>query len=186
LLIPEPHRPERDSYLANHLETGRPKIIGSSGRELTGKRKDGSIFPIDLSIGEVDVAGRRMFTGVVRNITKRKLSEMRIAADLDAMKRLHRVGIECASAENALKYCLEVILEAAVAIAGANKGTLHLFDQTSGTLTIAGHLGFEEPFLKYFASVSEGTSACGIAMKSGERVVVEDVTQNEYSPGALH
>ena len=110
----------------------------------------------------VNVAGRRIFTGVVRDITERKRAETHLAADLDAMKRLHRVGIECASSENELKYCLEKILEAAAAIAGANKGTIQLFDQTSGTLTLASQVGFDETFLKDFSCVNEGTtSSCG-------------------------
>src|SRR5215475_11041209 len=89
MLMPEPYGLEHDTYLANYLETGQAKIIGSSGRELTGKRKDGSIFPIELAIGEVEVAGRKMFTGIVRDITKRKQTQEHqalLVAELD-----HRV-----------------------------------------------------------------------------------------------
>jgi PAS domain S-box-containing protein len=89
MLMPELYRSEHDTYLANYLETGQAKIVGSSGRELTGQRKDGSIFPIELAIGEVDVDGRKIFTGIVRDITERKRTEDHqalLVAELD-----HRV-----------------------------------------------------------------------------------------------
>jgi PAS domain S-box-containing protein len=89
MLMPEPYCQEHDTYLVNYLETGHAKIIGSSGRVVAGQRKDHSIFPIELAIGEVDVAGRRMFTGIVRDITERKQAEEHqaiLVAELD-----HRV-----------------------------------------------------------------------------------------------
>jgi PAS domain S-box-containing protein len=89
MLMPEQFRAKHDTYLVNYLETGQAKIIGSSGRELTGKRKDDSIVPIELAVGEVDVAGRKMFTGIVRDITERKRTEAHqalLVAELD-----HRV-----------------------------------------------------------------------------------------------
>src|SRR5215469_800099 len=133
---------------------------------------------------EFDAAGRLMrLKGLTRDITERKQANMRIAADLDVMKRLHRVGIECARNENKLNHCLDEILEAAIAIVSANKGNIQLFDQLSGTLTIAAQRGFEEPFLKYFGRVSDTKSACGAALQSGERVLVEDVTQSEIFIG---
>jgi PAS domain S-box-containing protein len=88
MLMPEPYRGEHHSYLNNYLTTGRAKIIGV-GRAVTGQRKDGTIIPIDLAISEMTVAGRRMFTGVVRDITERKRAEERqklLIAELD-----HRV-----------------------------------------------------------------------------------------------
>lgn len=71
VLMPEPFRSNHDSYLANYLTSGRPKIIGI-GREALGQRRDGTIFPIDLSVGEFVVGERRMFTGIVRDITERR------------------------------------------------------------------------------------------------------------------
>jgi PAS domain S-box-containing protein len=74
MLMPEPYRREHDGYLRAYLSTGQGNVIGP-GREVTGQRKDGSIFPMELSVSEMAVSRRRMFTGVVRDITERKQIE---------------------------------------------------------------------------------------------------------------
>jgi PAS domain S-box-containing protein len=74
LLMPEPFRHEHGSYLDNYHQTGHAKIIGI-GREVMGRRKDGALFPMDLSVSEVKLAERRIFTGFVRDITGRKNAE---------------------------------------------------------------------------------------------------------------
>jgi len=70
MLMPSPDRERHDGYLKNYLETGQKKIIGI-GREVEGRRKDGSVFPMDLSVAETFVGERRMFTGIVRDATER-------------------------------------------------------------------------------------------------------------------
>lgn len=78
VLMPEPYRSQHDTYIANYLRSGHAKIIGI-GREVVGQHKDGSVFPMDLSVGEVQLAEGRLFTGIVRDITERKNAESRLA-----------------------------------------------------------------------------------------------------------
>ena len=78
MLMPPPYREEHDGYVANYIRTGNAKVIGGT-REVAGRRKDGSEFPIDLAVGEVQVEGKRLFTGFVRDITARKHAEREVA-----------------------------------------------------------------------------------------------------------
>jgi two-component system sensor kinase FixL len=74
MLMPTPYHEMHDGYLARYMQTGEKRIIGI-GREVIGKRKDGTIFPMELAVAEMKLGERRMFTGVVRNITERKRAE---------------------------------------------------------------------------------------------------------------
>jgi PAS domain S-box-containing protein len=76
LLMPSPDREQHDRYLARYLRTGEARIIGV-GRELTGRRKDGSEVPLFLSIGEFSLGGERLFTGILRDITERRRADER-------------------------------------------------------------------------------------------------------------
>ncbi|WP_240374925.1 PAS domain S-box protein [Bacillus piscicola] len=74
MLMPEPYKSEHDSYIDNYVETGHARIIGI-GREVVGKRKDGSTFPMDLAVSEFFMEDDIHFVGIVEDITERKETE---------------------------------------------------------------------------------------------------------------
>jgi PAS domain S-box-containing protein len=74
ILMPEPHHSAHDQYVANYLRTGIKNVIGIN-RETTARRKDGTLFQAELAVSEVIVGDRRLFTGLVRDITERKKAE---------------------------------------------------------------------------------------------------------------
>src|SRR5215510_1907044 len=90
MLMPSPYRERHDSYLEHYLRTGERRIIGI-GRVVVGRRKDGSTFPMELAVGEASVNGRRVFTGFIRDLTERQLTENRLQ-ELLHVSRLSDVG----------------------------------------------------------------------------------------------
>lgn len=74
VLMPAPHRANHDGYLNSYIDTGQRKIIGI-GREVEGLRKDGSIFPMHLSVGEFEVDGEQFFTGIIHDLSKHRAAE---------------------------------------------------------------------------------------------------------------
>lgn len=74
MLMPEPYHGEHDRYISNYNHSGEAKIIGI-GREVEGRRKDGSIFPLDLAVAKLELDGAVIYSGIVRDISERKASE---------------------------------------------------------------------------------------------------------------
>jgi PAS domain S-box-containing protein len=74
MLMPEPYAGEHDNYIRHYRQTGQRKIIGI-GREVTGRRKDGSTFPMHLSVSECEIAGKCHFAGIIRDLTAREKAE---------------------------------------------------------------------------------------------------------------
>src|SRR3546814_15073877 len=82
MLMPSPDRERHDGYIHHYLTTGEKRIIGI-GRLTSARRRDGSTFPIELSVGVVQDEGRRLFTGFIRDLTESQQAERRVA-DLQA------------------------------------------------------------------------------------------------------
>jgi PAS domain S-box-containing protein len=74
LLMPEPYRSEHDGYIRQYRHTGKRRIIGI-GREVTGQRKDGTTFPMHLSVSEYEIDGERHFAGIVHDLTSERQAE---------------------------------------------------------------------------------------------------------------
>jgi two-component system sensor kinase FixL len=77
LLMPSPYREQHDGYLARYFATGERRVIGR-GRVVVGLRKDGSTFPMELAVGEMEGSGRQAFTGFVRDLTERQETQRRL------------------------------------------------------------------------------------------------------------
>jgi PAS domain S-box-containing protein len=77
VLMPPPYYHEHDAYIAGYLRTGQKKIIGI-GREVAGRRKDGAIFPAELAVSEAWLGERRVFVGIVRDVSERKRAEQEL------------------------------------------------------------------------------------------------------------
>jgi PAS domain S-box-containing protein len=126
----------------------------------------------------------------VAEITKHKQIEAdlraqqeRVAADLEALTRLHEVGNHCVRPGNDVEGCMALILDTAIFLTGASKGKLQLLDSASGRLVIEAQRGFDKPFLDFFSHGHGKETAWGAAMLSKRRVMVEDVIESPLFAG---
>ena len=87
--MPSPEHEEHDRYLERYLATGEAKIIGV-GREVTGRRRDGTVFPVHLSVAEMRIGGERKFTGLLHDLTRRQGLSRRASGQPGALARGHR------------------------------------------------------------------------------------------------
>ncbi|MCG6553693.1 MAG: PAS domain S-box protein [Candidatus Magnetominusculus sp. LBB02] len=117
-LMPEPFHSAHDMYLNNYLTTGVTKIIGI-GREVKGRRKDGSIFPMELAVNAIHDEGTVSFVGVITDISERKEKEKRLSEQLKLAKFRADVGVILASSAS-LQVMLRQFTEHIVAYLGVS------------------------------------------------------------------
>lgn len=90
-IMPSEYAHAHDSYVHNYLETGHKKIIGI-GREVHGQHKDGTVFPLELSVGEAATPGGRQFIGILRDLRPRKQIEDRLRKTQDQLVHMTRIS----------------------------------------------------------------------------------------------
>jgi PAS domain S-box-containing protein len=154
--------------------------------ELIHTRKDGArIVVFSRWTPEWDAKKERLVSVLQTNtdITERKQAEALIAADLRDMTLLNQLSNRLVREGSDFDRNLNAVIDTAIAITGADRGNLQLLDPTTRALTMAAQRGFEEPFLNFFASVRDDASACAAALRSGERVSVQDVRESEIFAG---
>ena len=112
MLMPTPYHEEHDGYLSHYTRTGEKHIIGI-GREVSGRRKDGSTFPMNLSVGEGVVRGDRIFLGIITDISERQARDRQIQelqAEMLHVSRLTDMGQVAAGLAHELNQPLTAIL----------------------------------------------------------------------------
>ena len=119
-----------------------------------------------------------------RATAEQKHHEAQIDSQLHAMGLLNAVGQRCLTAGSDVETILGELVEAAIALTGAAKGNLQLFDPSCEGLKLAAHRGFDEPFLNFFDVVTTQTTVCELAMKLHHRVIISDVVKCEALAGA--
>jgi two-component system, LuxR family, sensor kinase FixL len=124
MLMPNPYRDAHDGYLHRYMTTGERRIIGI-GRVVVGERRNGSTFPMELSVGEMRSGDRRFFTGFVRDLTERQATERRLQ---DVQGELVHVGRLTAMGEMASALAHE-LNQPLSAVANYVKGSVRLLDE---------------------------------------------------------
>ena len=184
---------KREFFLLN--QTGREVPVLISFAQLQPETNSISIVVTDLTAQkELEEELRKAKSGLEDQVAERtkelRESESRLfrilehsAADLKAMRRLNEIGTRCARDGNDEAGCLDEILKVAIEISGAEKGNVQLVDPETGLLKVTTQHGFEPGFLEFFAGGTEA-SACGLALESQQRVIVEDVQQSALFVGS--
>ncbi|MBU3917110.1 CHASE domain-containing protein [bacterium] len=90
ILMPEPFHSHHDVFLNNYVQSRRPRIIGI-GREVMGKKKDGSTFPMRLAVGEMKSESESLFVGIITDITKQKIAEQDLMEAKEQAEQANRV-----------------------------------------------------------------------------------------------
>jgi PAS domain S-box-containing protein len=166
-------------------------IVGLANHTVLMAR-DGTERPIDDSAAPIkDVAGKMLGVVMVfRDVTERRRadealrsSQTQLSAELAAMTRLHNLTTRLLNSTD-LHTVLEAILDSAIALQDAQFGNIRLYNRENQSLEIMAQRGFNADFLEHFRAIRrEDDSASGRAMRTGTRVVIEDVeTDPQYSP----
>jgi PAS domain S-box-containing protein len=184
LIIP-PDRLDEEPGILSRLKRGERV----NHFETVRRRKDGTLLDISLTISPVrDAQGKIIGASkIARDISERRRAEKAIqalnaqlTAELSAMTRLQKLSTRLVL-EGDLTESLGEIVDAGLEITGANMGNIQLFEDDG--FRIVSHCGFGEPFAEFFNRGCDGDATCGMALKRGERIIVEDVAESPVFAG---
>ncbi|MBE0469834.1 MAG: PAS domain S-box protein [Methyloprofundus sp.] len=185
MLMPSPHREAHDSYIHNYLSTGVERIMGI-GREMEGQKKDGSLFPMELSVSQITHKGQIQFVGMVRDITERKRIDRMKSEFVSTVS--HELRTPLTSIAGALGLIVggklgEMPIQAQKMIGIAHKNTLRLSHLINDLLDmekmVSGKLHFEmqvQPLLPILEQALENSQTYGAEQKIS-LILEADITQ---------
>jgi PAS domain S-box-containing protein len=192
MLVPMPAAAAHDGYVAHHDQTG---VTGPSGpgRDLVGQRKDGTIFPMRLSISQFVQDGRRFFSGVIEDITAQKQASEQLARQALEATLLHRatsMAAETSSLEEALQQCVDIVCE----MTGWPVGHVYLLDPNGGDSLLPAdiwHLDDPQAYAAFRAvtmqtTLRRGAGLAGRIWASGEPALIANVQRDENFRRTVH
>ncbi len=193
VLMPDAYREAHNQYVQNYKETGKKKAIGTS-REVLGQRKDNSVFPLELSMSEMEMAGEKYFTGVIHDISHLKQTETEVIEKnklLDTIFKIQRKFIATTKSNEVFNELLTEILN----VTGSEYGFIgeikHAEDGQPYLKTRAvTNISWDEASRKlYEENEDEGLefrnldSLLGYTIKTGERVIDNNPSSHPKSRG---
>ena len=177
MLMPQPDQGAHDGYLSRYMRTGERSIIGV-GREVHGLRRDGSTFPLDLSIAEWSAGGQRYFTGIMRDISARRAAEAELQGRTARLKLLADLAGAMLTAETQDEV-LRRLLDLAPADLGLDMCVA--FSADGGTLALTFAEGIPDEMRGMLARVPLEDESCMCARTARERkpVVLAGIRTSE-------
>ncbi|RMH33616.1 MAG: PAS domain S-box protein [Nitrospirae bacterium] len=171
MLMPSPHREHHDAYLRRYRETGERHIIGL-GREVEGRRKDGSTFPLYLAVTEIAPemgGGERQFTAVLRDLSQDKL--------IAALKDTENHVLELLVLERPFREVLGTIAESLHKTLPHIAVAILLSDESARCLRVGATAGVPLSYEKALEGlpIAEDAPPCGIAALTGQVMDVRDI-----------
>ena len=183
-LMPERFR----SWHAGERETreSSPRApLPGTALELFGLRRDGTEFPVEISLSPIPGAatGADLIAVAIRDVMERRRLDAGLRVQLEDLRRLHEMNTRLIGAME-LPNMLEEILDATISLQDADLGNVQIYDAPTNSLRIVAQHGFSDAFLARFRVVdSRDDTACGRALRGRSRVIIEDVEKDDaYEP----